>query len=194
MSSPGVGSPEPAKREFSWKRLFIRSAGFGSGFAVLFVFCAFAIRWYESRPKPPKPWNQMAITARFDRAQISEEQTYQIYFVLQNTTEEDYRLEESSGTVIDAKLSKGALSYCSECIKLDYPIYIPAKQSLQISINFRYHFPKTLPKETAEERKALHKEVAAYLTSDLPGLDGFVIFDQEKRYEINLPPGWKEVK
>jgi hypothetical protein len=47
---------------------------------------------------------------------------------------------------------------------------------------------------TADERKELENEVAKYVTSTWPNLNGFVLFATIGRYEIDFPSRWEKVE
>jgi hypothetical protein len=49
-----------------WKRILLRAAGFGAGFALSLALILGVALWYESRPKPPKPWDAKTIRAEYD--------------------------------------------------------------------------------------------------------------------------------
>lgn len=78
-----------------WKRMLLRVAGFGAGFAAVSALILGFGLWWLHRPAKPKPWNTTAITASF--AQLSSEgENYTIVFVytLQNNTDADYRIAD----------------------------------------------------------------------------------------------------
>ena len=45
---------------------------------------------------------------------------------------------------------------------------------------------------TAEDRHKYYAEVASHVAKTMSNLNGFVVFDETNRYEIDLPNGWKE--
>src|SRR5215469_14593923 len=106
MSSP-VTAPEAPKKEFSWKRLFINAAGFGAGFALTFVLCAWGIYLYESRPRPLKPWNTNAVIADFDYTSVEgDKNTIVFVYTLQNNTDFDYKISNADSVSLGAKLEE----------------------------------------------------------------------------------------
>jgi hypothetical protein len=117
------------------------------------------------------------------------------YYVLENTTNADYRVQEPSGTSILGRL-KTENSLTPPIVKLveiDYPIFIPAKQRGRYSISLQpYKYPGGKLKDDAskEERDVYRKAISAYVNEKLNNLDGFVLFDETNRYEINFPKGW----
>jgi hypothetical protein len=47
---------------------------------------------------------------------------------------------------------------------------------------------------TEEEKKQFRDELRKYVSGELPNLDGFVLFDERNRYQIDFPGGWKNDK
>jgi hypothetical protein len=193
MSSLGVDpAPESIKKDFSWKQLFIKAAGFGVGFALMLVALAGAGLWYSNRPKPPKPWNRTAVTASYQHVRSLEETAhYEFWYVLDNHTDEDFRISDPLEIEAEAQIDSNVLSMCSDCVKLRYPIFIPAQRSLQIPVEFTYVYPNAKVPKNAEERKQEIREIEDYLRTEMPRLTGFVLFDRLHRYEIDLNSGWK---
>jgi hypothetical protein len=180
----------------TWKILLLRSAGFGAGFAI--VLCAVAGTWfrYTSRPKPPKPWNKTAITAEYDYVRPGGEKDYLAFsYLLQNNTDFDYRVESDSGVEITGRLKKekGFSTFADHYVTADYPIFVPARTRVRVSLRVPYPYPimeKINPSE--DERKQYTTDVAQYVTDEMRNLGGFVLFDTANRYEIDFPGGWEE--
>ena len=188
MSSPGVVPiPESAKKEFGWKRLFIKAAGLGAGFAVMLCLIVSGWIWYSSRPKPPRPWDKTSVAGKYQGVNVNSGTLhFEFWYALENTTSQDLTLTSGSEVDIKGKLTSGILSACGNCINVSYPVFIPAHHSIQIPIELTYAYPT--------DRKRQEKEIEQYLTKEMSGLDGFVMFDKEHRYEIELPAGWKSKK
>jgi hypothetical protein len=180
----------------TWKIVLLRSVGFGAGFAV--VLCAVAGTWfrYAARPKPPKPWNKTAITAEYGYVRPEGEKGYLAFnYVLQNNTDFDYRVESDSGIEITGRLKseKGFSTFADRYVTADYPIFLPAKSRVRVSLNIPYAYPiKEKDKPNEEESKQYTTAVAKYVTDEMGNLGGFVLFDTVSRYEIDFPGGWEE--
>jgi hypothetical protein len=241
-----------------WKRLVIASASFGAGFAVLLVLIGLAVYWHHTRPKP---WNTKALKATFDGIGVEDGTQYLIfYYVIENTTPSDYRIEDKSKIVLTGRLAEQkALSQDSHYVTTAYPLYIPAGQRVRVAINIPFPFrdecadalkspissdtsqrnhESTRPQATEtieslasrvrqkykqceatrddlivqriaklypvylewlkpEERTKLsddmrpgQKELKMYVQKEMGNLDGFVLFDGEKKYEVDFPRGW----
>lgn len=171
-----------------WKRPLLIGVGWGLGWgfgtAVGLVGLVGGFVWYQSRPKPPKPWNTSAIKAEYVYVQTERDKnTIVFYYTLENSTDFDYRVEDGHDIVMNKRFErKNNLSRFTEHETIDYPILVPARKRVEFVIHLRYECPECPKKE-----KALEKYIA-----DRGGdLDGFDLLDESKRYEIIFPAGWK---
>lgn len=180
----------------TWKTIVLKSFGFGAGFAIGFCAIAGFWLWYSERPKPSKPWNKQAITAEYDYVDPEgDKNSLTFHYVLQNNTDSDYRIGSDSGIEITNKLKrqKGLGEFANHTITTNYPVFIPAKSRVWISLKIPYPYPiKEKDNPTTDERKQYTTEVAKYVTDELSNLDGFVLFDMSNRYEIDFPTGWEQ--
>lgn len=179
----------------TWKRIVLIGFSFGAGLAVVSAVIVGGFLWYNSRPNPPATWNTEPIKASFDRVTTDgSDNHFSFSYVLENTTDYDYELNEFSNHVLMARLKRQkGLSQVGDAVKVDYPIYIPAKQRLSIHVNLLgpYTYPKRLRRNASrEEREKHNQEVAKYVNENMGNLDGFVLFDKEHHYQIDLPKGW----
>jgi hypothetical protein len=70
-----------------WKRQLLIGIGWGLGTALGVVLLLGGFFWYQSRPKPPKPWNSTAIKAYYNGAGVEGETSLVfIAYSLENTT------------------------------------------------------------------------------------------------------------
>ena len=177
------------------KRLLVVGISFGVGFAITASIIIGGFFLYQSRPKPPKPWNPTAITAAYDHIDTDgENKNFVFYYTLENNTNFDYKISNLTDVVTMAKLKKpNSLSGSPDgkFLKPDYPILIPAKQRLRFSLQLGFPYDKNMKEGTRkEEREQYRKELEAYANKEFSNLDGFVLFDEVNRYQINLPKGW----
>jgi hypothetical protein len=166
----------------------------GVGFAVALAIISVIVFWYQSNPKPPKPWNKEAITASYDSVAVEGEKNHIVfYYTLQNNTDFDYKPMDLSNIVAMAKLKKQkSLSgqKNDEVLRPDYPILIPAKQRIRFAFHLGYPYNKSLKKDaTQEEQEKYIKDIEAYVNEEFSNLDGFVLFDEMNRYQIEFPKG-----
>jgi hypothetical protein len=179
-----------------WKAVLLKSIGFGAGFAVVLCAVAGSWLWYSGRPKPPKPWNKNAITAEYDYVRPEGDNNYlSFHYILQNNTDLDYLVDSNVGMEVTGKLKreKGLSRFDSHYVTMEYPIFVPAKNRVWLSLNIPYSYSiKEKGKPTADEQKQYTTEVAKYVTDELANLDGFVLFDTSNRYEIDFANGWEQ--
>ncbi len=178
----------------TWKKLLLRSAGFGAGFALMLVAVVVVWGWYSARPKRTKPWNRTAILAEYSRINAAgEDKHFEFVYFLENTTNEDFNVATENQLSVYLKVKPNALLACQECVKIRLPIFIPAKRKCEITVDLlHYNLASNVPTGTAEERKQARELVVKYLKTELSTLDGFTLFDGEHRYEIELRAGWNQ--
>jgi len=177
------------------KKIIISSIVGGVSFAVSIAIIFGIFFWYQNKPKPPKPWNKDTITATYDSVDTEGEKNYFVfYYTLQNNTDFDYNFSDLTNITVMAKLKKqNSLSgqKKDEFLKPDYPILIPAKQRIRFALHLGYPYDKTLKKDASkEEREKYRKDMEAYANKEFSNLDGFVLFDELNRYQIEFPKGW----
>ena len=177
------------------KRWIITGVSFGAGAAVIIALIICGYLWYSSKQKPPKPWDTKAITAIYDSVYTEGENNYFVfYYTLQNNTDFDYNLSDLTNITLMGKLKKQKSltgKKTDEFLKPDYPILIPAKQRIRFALHLGYPYDKTLKKDASEEEEAKYKkDIEAYANKKLSNLDGFVLFDELKRYQIEFSKGW----
>lgn len=179
------------------KRIAVISASAGAG-AVLMAALVFGrVLWYSSRPERPKPWNSQAIVAKFDYPDAEGKvgsKTLVLYYTLENTTDFDYRMPKKDQLEINGRLRReNSLSASSGAISIDDDEnFFPARQRRRFAIHLGYPIEVELGSE-AKTKEDHHREwqiIADFMKKDLPNLNGFVIYDQSQRYQIDFPNGW----
>lgn len=180
-----------------WKRSLLVGIGWGLGTAIGLVLIAGGFLWYQSRPKPPvppKPWNTSAIKAEYDYLDTEgDHNNIVLYYTLENTTDFDYRVEKNASITLSAKLLREkSLSVDSDPDTIDLPIVVPAKKRVRCPIHLKYPYPEKMKANPAPgEGKQYRDAVEAYVNKQLNNLDGFDLLDDENRYEIIFPGGWR---
>jgi hypothetical protein len=177
-----------------WKRVVLAGVSMGAGAAIALFLVGGGYVWYAARPKPPKPWNTSAIRAVFDRVDTEGEKNAVAFrYTLENTTEFDFRLTRRDNLHLMAKLGEPAslMDDVAFFEVFDLPIYVPARQKVVYSIHFAYPYKEERLKAdaTLDERRAFRKRLANWFTKEV-NLNGFVLFDDEHRYQIDFPKGW----
>ena len=181
-------------RVSSWKHILAISATAGAGFALTLAAIIGVALFYESRPKPAVPWNRNAIKATFDYLDTKNDGTLQFNYVLENTADADYSLEDMSDVEMMAKLERQkSLTAAGDTVETELPIFLPSHRRLTFDFSIReYKYPGSPLKKSAtrEERQEYREKVAEYVRDNLKNLEGFVLYDKATRYEIDFPKGW----
>jgi hypothetical protein len=179
-----------------WKKILLRSLGFGAGFALTLCVIVGVWVWHRDRPKPPIPWNKQAITAEYDGLNTRGTDNLIVFiYILQNNTDEDYRLDSEFGVNLTARLQeqKEFAQFSQTYFSLEYPIFIPARNRVRLSIESKYKYPiEEKTDATSEDRKQYRNALAKHVIDKWSNLDGFVVFDTTHRYEIDFPTGWEK--
>lgn len=193
MSGTHTDQQHQHDRPRSLKRMFLVVCGVTCGVALAAVLVAGLVVWYTSRPKPPAPWDTKAVTAKFGQIDTEGEQnTFVFAYVLQNNTQTDYTLDDSSPHHLLAHLLKeNSLSLSGDLLRPELPVFLPAGHRSWFRIHLNYPSSEaSRPSATQDERRAYREKLKAQVHSKLSNLDGFVLFDESRRYEISLPKGW----
>jgi|SRR3972149_8276638 len=177
------------------KKIIISSIVGGVSFAVAIAIIFGLVFWYQNKPKPPKPWNKEAITATYDSVDTEGEKNYFVfYYTLQNNTDFDYKFSDLTNILFMAKLKKQkSLSgqKNNEFLQPDFPILIPAKQRIRFALHLSFPYDKSLKKDASkDESEKYKKELEAYANKEFSNMEGFVLFDEINRYQIEFQKGW----
>jgi hypothetical protein len=176
-----------------WKRIFLRSAGFGAGFALCLAIILGVTLWYQSRPRPPKPWDTKTMQAEYDRTTDQKTTDIGFRYLLKNNGLEDYRISDAASVQIAIKMGKGVLTPFNRVVSIETPIFIPAGQKTMVFIKLitGTRFQHQLPEHpTAVDEEQYRKFVFDYLNASQ--ITGFVLFDELQKIEIDFPSGWKK--
>lgn len=184
-----------------WKKLAVRAFFGGVGFAIALAIIAGAALWYHNRPERPKPWNSAALKATFDTIEIttagpSSKDSYIVNFCyhVQNNTDRNYQINASALTLMAVLTDGSALSkqfgtYQSGDAIVDGPAFIPPGGTARMGVRVSYLYPD----EFTDADKQEAKKIVPNLNRRLRELSGFVVFDEENHYRIDLPEGWKQM-
>jgi len=181
-------TPDQINKRAAVKRLLLRSAAFGAGFAIVLSLIVGSWIWYSGRPEPSTPWNTTAIVAKEppDFSVIEDGKKAVFVYRVENTTDADYQLDSGAQIRLMFRNKMGILigePYPAEKA-LELPIFMPAKQRAMVA----FTFPSSgIPqRESSESDAQFHERLRAYCKESLEGR-GFVLFDDLHRYQINLP-------
>jgi hypothetical protein len=168
-----------------WKKILLRAAGFGGGFAIVAAIILGTIMWWTNRPVKPKPMNAYVITGKFSgmTIQVREETMYlTVTYGLHNTTDRDYMLPSQGELMVVNPENKGLDTFAG--IMWDSTSRIPPGQT--VNLKFDVPYPLSLYNTKAAELTDF-KALVKFTQKRLKEIDGFKSFDYSERYEIDLP-------
>ncbi len=134
----------------------------------------------------PKPWNTRAITSAFTGLKVREldatHAAVDFVYDLENRTDRDYQLTPGPGAVVMRRLqADGSLSSDTDA-RLVSAAFVPTNDRTRITMEMTESFGWPAKQDEAADQK-----LRDLVTREAAGLQGFVIFDQSSRYEIELP-------
>ena len=177
----------------SKKQSLIIASLAGAGL-FLVVILALARPLLKHPPREaPKAWSREGIKAAYVATQLREvDKTHSsliLSYDLNNLTDLDYRLSEGPGVVILSRLkSDGSLSE-EEPIRLNYPVFLPAKQRARLAIEISHAFAWPARDDSHYEEK-----LREFVKQRLADVRGFVLFDETSHNQIDLPATWQELE
>ena len=174
------------------KKALVIGASTGASFFLVLLLILGGSAFHRSPPSTPGSWNQNAIKATYVGSQLRQmDKTLAGLFLsydLENNTGRDYRLADAAGIVIMSRLKSGHSLSQEELIRLSYPAFLPANQRVRIAIEISHPFVWPAP-----EDRALENELKDFVKQRLAKVEGFVLFDEVNRCQVELPGAWQEL-
>jgi hypothetical protein len=190
-----VTSRPRINRADSWKRVAIAICYVVVGIASVVALISGYFLWNESKLKRSRPWSTTTIIAKYDGIGINgKDKHISFQYFLENNTDQDYKLEGSTGICLAVKLVREkSLSPCLDDVReyIRFPTLVPARQRVMFVIAT----PKVCTQEfdqanSPEEQEKQSKVLESYVRSEMSNLEGFVLLDDLHRYRIDFPKGW----
>jgi hypothetical protein len=156
--------------------------------AVLFFAAAYAWRTPKlvQSAAGPKPWDSHAIDAAFEGVQVREvdpaHADIEFLYDLDNHTDSDFQLASGASTVIMKRLKADASLSSDTRARLASAAFVPTNNRTRMAIEVTDTF--TWP---AKPGAAADQAFRGFVARETAGVEGFVIFDQASRYQIELP-------
>ena len=184
----------------TWKRIAIRSMFGGFVFAVTLAIIGGVAIWYSQRQGPQQPWNTTALKATYDTMEFTvgsskDPDSYPVFFYynVQNNTDKNYDFNPAMLTLMAVLTDGNALSkdfghYQSGTAVLDGPAFIPSGGTARIDLKVSYFYPD----DFTQADKSDAKKIIPHLARRVKELNGFVVFDNQNHYRIDLSRGWKD--
>lgn len=175
----------------SWKKWTV----IGVSAAILSTAAGFVvskIRHAELASKHPEAWNSDAIKATFAGIQVREINSASaaviFFYDLENTTDFDYRIEDGPNMNFLSRLkSDGSLS-SEDQPRLDHAAFVPARNRTHIGVELVRPFQ--WPTQSGAASDGQFREFVKRQTSNL---EGFVLFDENRRYQVELRGAWPDL-
>jgi hypothetical protein len=159
--------------------------------ALLTVLVIFArARYIAGRPQA---WNSGAIETTLAGVRVRELDNTHAAVVfsydLDNRTDTDYRLSSGPNVVIMSRLQPNGSLTSVQQVSLDSAAFVPARNRTRISLEIAHPFDWPSQRDAAAER-----QVRQFVADEVSGVQGFVLFDQSTRYQIELATASPELQ
>lgn len=168
-----------------WKKVLLKAAGFGAGFAIAAALIIGLGVWWNERPAKQKPMNNRAITATYAGLAIqTREEVFQfdLTYGLRNNTDRDYKLPSLGWLMIVNPENKGLDTI--DGVKWDSNVIIPSGQTVNVKFEIPYKLSEYNSKSA--DLSTLKKEIE-FAQRRMKEMGGFRFFDDSERYEIDMP-------
>jgi hypothetical protein len=176
----------------NWKRILLRAAGVGGGFAVVAAVILGIAVWWLGRPAVSKPWNTQAITPG-GKSELEVQTRAEVFHLqpkcnLKNNTGKDYRMAAESGTLMLVNPDNGGLEKLDDAT-WDRTLVIPAGQTVNVKFDIPYNLGEY--GETASNLADMNK-LTAFADKRMKRIKDLKFFDYIERYEIDCPNSWMD--
>ncbi len=142
---------------------------------------------------PANAWNSRAIESTLAGVRVRElDPTHAavvFFYDLDNRTDTDYRLASGPNVVIMSRLQPSGSLSSDQPVSLDSIAFVPAKNRTRIALEMSHAFDWPAQRDAAAER-----QVRQFVADQIAGVEGFVLFDQAARYQIELAASSPEVQ
>lgn len=162
-------------------------------FLVILVFAVGKSQRSETLAKPAAPWNSHAVQSTYSGVRVREIDTSNAAVVflydLDNRSDADYQLAKGAGVVVVSRLKSSGSFSSEKPVNLSSSAFVPSKNRTRIALEIAEPFTWPARMDTSSENR--FRQLVAQEVADL---DGFVIFDEPHRYQIDLPGSWPEIE
>src|SRR5271170_4686893 len=153
------------------------------GLVAILLFVRFSSVWHS--PEPANGWNSGAIQSTLAGVRVRElDSTHAavvFFYDLDNRTDTDYRLSSGPSVVIMSRLQPNGSLTSVQQVSLDSAAFVPARNRTRVSLEMTHPFDWPSQRDAAAER-----QVRQFVADEVSGVQGFVLFDQSTRYQIEL--------
>ncbi|MGA7852624.1 MAG: hypothetical protein WCA15_04800 [Candidatus Acidiferrales bacterium] len=152
----------------------------------------------SAKPVQASVWNSVSVRGTFAGLQVHEVDPTHVqlvfYYDLANDSDADYQLTKGPGTVVMTRLkSNGSLS-SDDSMELDHSVFLPARNRTRISLQSTQVFGWPSGLQAGQMGPVNQDKFRALVAQQVGSCSGFVLFDQAKHIQIELPGGWQELQ
>lgn len=153
------------------------------------------VLWLVLRSPAELPWDNQAITARFQDLTIQQpapdlqkpgDVHVILSYALTNLTGHDYRIPAPSLGVLMKHLPEGGLQEV-DSVSWDSQALIPARKTANVQFDVTIPAPSN---DAGPEPEHPQQDLGTLGSERLRGIRGLVFFDYGRHYSIELPRGW----
>lgn len=176
----------------NWRSHRIGAIGIFLLVVVVLVLAALKSQRSETPAKSAAAWNAHAVEGNYAGVRVEEIDSSNAAVVflydLDNSSDTDYHLAKGPGVEIMRRLKSSGSFSSEKPVTLTSAAFVPAKNRTRIALEVAESFPWPARVDASSENR--FRQLVAQEVADL---DGFVIFDQSHRYQIDLPGSWPDV-
>jgi hypothetical protein len=178
----------------SWPWQKIGTIGiFTLGFLVILIAVLGRSEHSQISAKPANPWNAHAVEGVYAGVRVREIDASKAAVVflydIDNKTDTDYQLAKGDSVVVMSRIKSSRSLTSERPVALSTSAFVPARNRTRIALEIAEPFSwPTRPDASSENR---FRQLVAREVADL---DGFVLFDQAHRYQVDLPGSWPAIE
>jgi hypothetical protein len=152
----------------------------------------------SAKPAQASAWNSGSVRGTFAALQIHEVDPTHVqlvfYYDLDNHSDADYQLTKGPGTVVMTRLKSNGSLNSDEPMELDHSVFLPARNRTRISLESTQTFSWPSGMQAGQMGSLNQDKFRALVAQQVGSCSGFVLFDQAKHIQIELPGGWQELQ
>jgi hypothetical protein len=166
----------------TWKKLGLAGGGLAALAALLYVLAFSPAGFFGARATG---WNSQAIRSTLAGVRVRElDPTHAavvFLYDLDNRTDMDYRLASGPNVVIMSRVQPTGSLIAAQQVSPDSAAFVPANNRTRLSLEVSHAFDWPQQKDAAADR-----QLRQFVADQEAGIQGFVLFDQTARYQIEL--------
>jgi hypothetical protein len=149
-------------------------------------------------PKQLEGWSSNAIRSSFEGVQVKEidpaHAALIFSFDLENTTDSDYHLSKDQKVLIMGRLKSNGSFKAEDSMQIEDAVFLPAGNRARIALKVSYAFNWPTQMFPGQVGPLTQEKFRRFVAGKVDDLQGFLLFDEAARYQIELPGGWQELQ